>query len=140
MSASTTQLQRQVLETLTGARRYNDWLAELVLPHLGDDPLEVGAGIGTYSRIWLDHGVPRLTVSDVDGAAVAELERRFAPDARVTVSKLDLTAAPEASYSGLVALNVLEHLADDVAGLRGAARLVRTGGGSPSSCRRSGSR
>ena len=128
LSATTAQLQRQVLETLTGARRYNEWLADLVLPHLGDHPIEVGAGIGTYSRLWLERGVPRLVVSDVEETAVRELQHRFADDARVTITRLDVTTAPGASYSSLVALNVLEHLADDDAGLRGAARLVRPGG------------
>ena len=117
-----------MLETLTGARRYNAWLADLVHPYLGDDPIEVGAGIGTYSNLWLERGVRRLTVTDVDPLAVAELERRFEDDDRVAVSQLDLTDPPAAHHSGLVALNVLEHIENDVAGLRGAARLVRANG------------
>jgi len=117
-----------VLEALSGARNYNAWLAELVRPYLGDDPIEVGAGIGTFSELWLEAGVPRLTVSELDVFAVDELRRRFDSDPRVTIAELDLTDPPEATHSSLAALNVLEHIEDDVAGLRGAARLVRPGG------------
>ena len=121
-------LQHEVLETLTAARRYNAWLADLVRPYLGDDPVEIGAGIGTYSALWLEHGVPRLTVTDIHRSALAALGERFDRDPRVTVMPLDLTAPPAGTHSALVALNVLEHIADDVSGLRGAVRLVRPGG------------
>lgn len=128
MTSAGADLQHEVLETLSDARNYNAWLADVVRPHLGDDPIEVGAGIGTFSQLWLDDGVPRLTVTEVDDDALASLEERFASDERVRVEPLDLSRAPERAHSGVAALNVLEHIADDVAGLRGAARLVRPGG------------
>jgi SAM-dependent methyltransferase len=121
-------LQHSVLEALEGARNYNEWVASLVLPHLGDDPLEIGSGTGTYAALWLGMGLERLTVSDLDPELVKRLHERFADDARVSVAELDLLAAPPAEHSGVVALNVLEHVEDDVAGLRAAARLVRPGG------------
>ena len=117
----------RVLETLTAARRYNAWLADPVRPYLGDDPVEIGAGIGTYSALWLEHGVPRLTVTDIHRIRASALGERFDRDPRVTVMPLDLTAPPAGTHSALVALNVLEHIADDVSGLRGgrAARPPR---------------
>ncbi len=121
-------LQHDVLEALTDARNYNAWLADLALPHLGDDPVEIGAGIGTFTRLWLDAGVPRLTVSDVEPRALSALRRRFAGDSRVVVEWIDVTDPREGSHSALVALNVLEHVGDDGAALRAAARLVRPGG------------
>jgi SAM-dependent methyltransferase len=121
-------LQHRVLEALEGARNYNEWVASLVLPHLGDDPLEIGSGTGTYAELWLRLGVDRLTVSDLEPELVARLRERFAGDERVRVEQLDLLIAPPAEHSAVVALNVLEHVEDDVAGLRAAAGLVRPGG------------
>jgi SAM-dependent methyltransferase len=121
-------LQHAVLETLEGARNYNEWVASLVLPHLGDDPLEIGSGTGAYAELWLEMGLERLTVSDLDRDLVERLRERFAGDSRVDVEELDLLHAPPAEHSSVVALNVLEHIEDDVAGLEGAARLVRPGG------------
>ena len=121
-------VQLRVLEALEGAENYNRWLAELTRPHLGDDPAEIGSGLGTNAALWLAAGVPRLTVSEVDPLSVGRLEQRFGDDPRVRVERIDLGAAPSAAHSSCVALNVLEHIDDDVGALRGAGRLVRPGG------------
>ena len=121
-------LQHSVLEALEGARNYNAWVAALVAPYLGDDPIEIGSGTGTYAEQWLESGIPRLTVTDLDPALVDRLRERFSDDPRVTVESLDLLDAPRSDHSALVALNVFEHIEDDVAGFASAARLVRPGG------------
>jgi SAM-dependent methyltransferase len=121
-------LQHSVLEALEGARNYNAWVASLVLPYLGDDPVEIGSGTGTNAALLLASGLRRLTVSEPDPELVQRLRDRFADDERVTVRELDLLDAPRARYSAFLALNVLEHIDDDVAALRAAARLVRPGG------------
>jgi SAM-dependent methyltransferase len=121
-------LQLAVLEALESAVNYNRWVADLTLPYLGDDPIEIGSGIGVSASLWLDAGVPRLTVTDVDDETLRELHARFDGDARVAVRRLDLASAEAGEHSALVALNVLEHIEDDVAALRNAARLLRPGG------------
>ncbi|MBD3782943.1 MAG: class I SAM-dependent methyltransferase [Micrococcales bacterium] len=121
-------LQTCTLESLTSAVNYHAWLTDLVRPHLGDDPLEVGSGLGDYARTWLDGGVPRLTLSDRDPGRFAHLQAEFADDPRVTVTDVDVLDPPHASYSSLVAVNVLEHIEDHVGALRSAHRLVRPGG------------
>jgi SAM-dependent methyltransferase len=121
-------LQHSVLEALEGAVNYNSWVASLVTPYLGDDPIEIGSGTGTYANLWLEGGVERLTVSDVDSVLLGRLRERFADDPRVDVLEVDLLAAPERDHTAVVALNVLEHIEDDVAALEAASRLVRPGG------------
>jgi SAM-dependent methyltransferase len=121
-------LQLRVLEALEGAENYNRWLADLTLPYLGDDPVEVGSGIGVSASLWLEAGLPRITVTDTDDDALERLQARFADDRRVRVESLDLSASREAAYSAFVALNVLEHIADHEQALRHAAQLVRPGG------------
>jgi SAM-dependent methyltransferase len=121
-------LQHCVLDSLAGARNYISWLCSLAQPHLGDDPIEVGAGTGDYAATWLADGLERLTVTEADSELLAALRSRFAGDERVTVRYLDLTEAAESQHSALVAFNVLEHIEDDAAALRGAKALVRPGG------------
>ena len=121
-------LQVAVLEALESAENYNRWVAELTLPYLGDDPIEIGSGIGVSGSLWLAAGLPRITVTDVDEETLRALHARFDGDERVSVRRLDLESAEDGAHSSLVALNVLEHIADDVAALRNAARLLRPGG------------
>jgi SAM-dependent methyltransferase len=90
--------------------------------------VEAGSGIGTNASLWLELGATRITVSELDEAALERLRERFADDARVQVETIDLEHPPQADHSAFVALNVLEHIADAVGALRGAASLVRPGG------------
>jgi SAM-dependent methyltransferase len=121
-------VQDEVLEDLAEAVNYRHWLVDLALPYLGDDPLEVGSGIGLYAADWRAAGVSRLTVSEADPGRLATLRARFAGDPGVTVRELAVPIAEHASYSAVVAYNVLEHIEDDVAALRAFRGLVRPGG------------
>ncbi len=122
------ELQDTVLEDLAEAVHYRRWLVDLALPWLGDDPLEVGSGLGLYAAEWRSAGVPRLTVSETDAGRLAPLRGRFAADDGVSVRELRVPVAEPASYSAVVAYNVLEHIADDAGALRGLAGLLRPGG------------
>ena len=121
-------VQQRVLEALEGAQNYNAWLADLIRPFVGESPIEVGSGIGTNARLLLERGVPKVTLSEPDETAAGDLRRRFAGDPRVEVRTVELVEASDAEFSACVALNVLEHIDDDVGALRGALRLVRPGG------------
>ena len=125
---SRAQLQLRVLEDLEGARNYNAWVAELTFPYLGDHPVEIGSGLGGNAGRWLAAGLPRITVSDLEDETLDALRARFEDDERVEIEHIDLTSPPSRRHSALVAVNVLEHVEDDTAGLRAAHELVAGGG------------
>jgi len=120
--------QSEVLEELVEARNYRRWLVDLALPHLGDDPLEVGSGLGHYAADWAAAGVPRWTASEADPVRLQELRERFAGDPVVRVRELAVPIDETAEHSAVVAYNVLEHIPDDVGALRAFAGLLRPGG------------
>jgi SAM-dependent methyltransferase len=120
-------LQSEVLEDLRGARHYRRWLCDLVTPYLGDDPIEIGSGIGDYAAA-LARGRQRYTATEADPDRLAVLADRFAADPVVRVRTLRLPTTGTAAHSAAVMLNVLEHIEDDTAALRSVAGLVRPGG------------
>jgi SAM-dependent methyltransferase len=122
-----TALQSDVLEDLRQAVNYRRWLASLATPYLGDDVIEIGSGTGDYAAEWVAHGI-RVTASEADVDRLAHLQQRFADDPRVAVRQLVVPLEEDGDYSAVVAYNVLEHIPDDVAALRGFRRLVRPGG------------
>lgn len=124
---SDADVQTSVLEDLTEAVNYRRWLVSLGAAYLGDDPLEVGAGIGDYAVEWLATA-PRLTATEADEHRLKLLHLRFADEPRVTVRSLALPTSEAGNHSAVVAFNVLEHIRDDVDALRSAARLLRPGG------------
>ena len=121
-------MQDEVLEDLAETVNYRRWLVDLALPYLGDDPLEVGSGLGLYAADWRAAGVPRLTVSEADPSRLAGLRSRFADDAAVVVRELSVPVVEQAAYTSVVAYNVLEHVADDAAALMAFRGLLRPGG------------
>lgn len=121
-------LQSRTLEAVASAVRYHDWLTSLARPHLGDHPLELGSGLGDYAQRWLDAGVPRVTVTEVDPSRLAHLRKRFASTDRVEVQYLDVSRPGPAGHSSFAMFNVLEHIPDDVGALSAAHSLVRPGG------------
>lgn len=122
------KLQSQTLESLGAAVHYHRWLTGLAAPYLGDHPLELGSGLGDYAQAWLDQGVPKIAVSEVDPFRLTHLRDRFSTDGRVQVLSFDVQDPPSASHSAFVAFNVLEHISDHVGALNAAHTLVRPGG------------
>lgn len=121
------RVQSEVLEGLATAVNHRRWFVELALPHLGDNPIEVGSGLGDYALEW----APRFrhfTASEADPERLVALKERLAGVPSVTVRQLLLPTEEVATYSGAVSYNVLEHIEDHVGALRSMARLIRPGG------------
>lgn len=110
-------------------RRYRTYQFELISRHCGPSILEVGAGLGEFASQFTD--VQRLVVTDVDPACVTSMQRRFTQRPEVEARLFDVQRPQEdlgPPVSTVVAINVLEHIRDDVATLRSLARLVQPGG------------
>ena len=121
-------LQSTTLESVASAVNYHAWLTSLAAPYLGDDPIELGSGLGDYAQTWLDGGTPRMTVTEVDASRLAHLRARFEGDPRVTVTSIDFRTPQPGEHSAYVAFNVLEHIPDHVGALRAAHTLLKPGG------------
>jgi SAM-dependent methyltransferase len=106
------------------AYRYRDYQLSLIGPHLGGSVLEVGSGFGDFSAALTR--VRRLILSDTDPACLDALRSRFAGDPRVDVLELDLDAEIPLTekVESVLAMNVLEHILDDVGTLGALARLL----------------
>ena len=121
------QVQSEVLEGLATAVNHRRWFVELALPYLGDDPIEIGSGLGDYAIEWADR-MPRFTATEADPERLVRLKERMVDHPDVLVREMLLPSEDIGHYSAAVSYNVLEHIEDHVGALRSIARLVRPGG------------
>jgi len=120
-----------ILDSLAGTRRFNKWMAETIRPWLGLRVLELGAGIGNMTQ-HLSRSRKLYVATDVDEEHLARLRVRFQnrPNLRCGVCDLRDPAdfAALGAFDTVVCLNVLEHIEDDLRGLRNIRSALEPGG------------
>jgi SAM-dependent methyltransferase len=124
----------ETLEIMASAPRYNAWQYDVIAPYLGQRVLEVGSGIGNISQYLVAAGRELVVLTDTDEWYRRQLGARFATDPKVAVDFLTLpddraalAFAPH-RLDTVVALNVVEHIADDVGALRTMRQMIGRGG------------
>jgi len=121
------------------APRINAWIYGKLRAGVKGDVLEIGSGIGNLSRLILADvaaagDVSRAVFTDADGEMLAVLRAELGPAAQsALITTWDLADPPPPAiaarlFDTIVAVNVVEHLPDDVAAVRVLARLLRPGG------------
>jgi SAM-dependent methyltransferase len=112
------------------APRYNRWLTRRVAPWVGRRVLEIGAGIGNMAAYFVDR--ERLVLAEPDALYRQRLQQRFAGRTNVAVVPLKLPLVDPRlvaeQLDTIICLNVLEHVAADVAALNGMRSLLTAGG------------
>jgi len=120
----------ETLRRMSALERYNDWIMEKIQPWVGNHILEVGAGIGNISRYFLNR--ESLILTDVQEEYLDALRKKFGSFPNVTIERYDLDDSAahlrNRTIDTILALNVLEHIRDDVHALREMATLLVPGG------------
>jgi len=121
-----------ILDSIGHARRFNRWMAETVSPYLGNEVLELGAGMGNLTRL-LARRRRRYIATDIDMEHLSRLRARLhhRPNIETAICDLAHTADFEAwrgKLDSVVCLNVLEHVDDDMTGLRNIYGCLKPGG------------
>ena len=123
---------RGVLNNLTGTPQYLSWLAEKLRPHIGDEVLEVNAGIGNLSgRLMARRTL--YVAAESDPLHLHALRNRFLRTPNVAVQCIDPAEAAnlaglENCFDTVLCLSVLEFQEDPAAVLESLAATIRPGG------------
>lgn len=113
------------------AVRYRRWCFDQVSPWVGRRVLEIGAGIGNQTEFLLDAEI--VVCVELCEQAAAVLRGRYAGHPHVIVFEGDIVSQSAQSLAvhacdTAICFNVLEHIEDDVEGLRSIARILVPGG------------
>jgi len=124
----------ETLETMQAAPRYNRWQYDRIAPFLGRRICEVGAGIGNISSLIRRAAPEVLVLVDTDPYYRQALQARFGVAPEVIIDELTLPDGTASDRFGkhrldtVVALNVVEHIDQDVEALRCMAGMLAPGG------------
>jgi glycosyltransferase involved in cell wall biosynthesis len=123
---------RGVLNNLTGTPQYLTWLARKVRPYVGDEVLEIGAGIGNLTGRLMARRM-LYVAGEQDPLHLHALRNRFLRTPNVSVQKIDPEvpgdiAGLENCFDTVLCLNVMEHLEDPETVLDRLAATLKPGG------------
>jgi len=119
------------LEIMAGSVNYQKWIYDNISMYLGKRVIELGAGIGNFTRLLADREI--VVAVDNSEQAVAKLQGRFSQFQNVVPLQIDiegpeLTALKRFDADTLVCINVLEHMKDDAKVLSDMVLLLQPGG------------
>ena len=124
------------LEAIANANNFNQWMYAVTSKNLTGRILEVGSGIGNISERYVRDGRD-IFLSDIRDNYCGHLRERFGANPHCKgVRNIDLVH-PQfeteysdllASFDGVFALNVVEHIQDDSQAVANATKLLKKGG------------
>lgn len=127
------------LDVMASAHRYQEWVFDRVRPYLGERILEVGSGIGTMTS-WLVRHAPTVA-TDIDPSLLKWLSEAAGGWTTRPIGPHVFDIANDlrdqkwlAGIDTVVSFNVLEHIPDDLAAVRGMFAVLRES--SAPGCRR----
>jgi len=131
MPAAVTSYTLEDQERMARAENYFAWQHSLVTRELGRRIIEIGCGIGNFTRLLLDREA--VLAVDAEPGCIERLQQRFPDRSNLRAVACDVMA-PELNElqsfraDSCVCLNVLEHIEDDRDALRRMADVVAPGG------------
>jgi SAM-dependent methyltransferase len=122
----------KMLFQMARARRFNRWMAETIAPFLQGDVLEIGAGIGNLTE-FLCCRTGRYVALDTEPEHLLALARHLSDRTNLETIYCDAADARDFApflgrFDTIVALNVLEHIRNDVAALSNIFSALRPRG------------
>lgn len=114
------------------AVNFNDWMYSEIVPFLSGDILEIGSGLGTFSdKIVRDFFNNKIILSDINSGYLSSLKHKFKNFNNVNSIEFDWGTGrydPSIKADSIFALNVLEHIEDDMLALENAYKILNDGG------------
>ncbi len=124
------------LDKLSKADHFNHWIYRSVKPWIAGNVFEIGSGIGNISAMILKDGF-QLMITETDETYLEILHQKFDGNQSVTkILQLDLVDPGFdtkfqhlfQSFDTVIAINVIEHIEDDLAAFRNAQKLIKPNG------------
>jgi SAM-dependent methyltransferase len=120
------------LTRMANARNYQSWMYERISPYLGQRVVEIGSGIGNFTRLLLD----RELVVPVDShrGCLQVLSQNLGDELKSQPLEIDVCDTStmqllrKYDFDTAICFNVIEHISNDVLALNNIHSAIRDGG------------
>lgn len=121
------------LDLFAYAHNWKGYWSKMIDPFMGKNILEVGAGIGTNTKFFLqgDHQINKWTCLEPDSKLAEQIESNIEKAHRSKVSTFTKTLGEfrsEQKFDTILYIDVLEHIQEDHAEIELAKEFLTTGG------------
>jgi SAM-dependent methyltransferase len=117
------------LEAMSFAVNYHRWIIDEFEPYLGETIAEVGAGIGSVSRLLLGKRIKRLFAFEPSHNMYPLLEEELRQEERAkAVNDFFSPQYAQEGFDSVVYINILEHVQDDRTELANALAALKPKG------------
>ena len=117
------------LEAMSFAVNYHRWIIDEFGPYLGETVAEIGAGIGSVSKLLLGKPIKRLFAFEPSRNLYPLLAEELRQEERAkAVNDFFSPQYAQESFDSVVYINVLEHIQDDRTELANAIGVLRPNG------------
>ncbi|MDA9852530.1 class I SAM-dependent methyltransferase [Candidatus Pelagibacter sp.] len=114
------------LEIFDKANFWRNYLFLLIKKFIGKKVLEVGAGIGSFSKIYIKQDV-EATLSEIDDFNYHSLKKTFSSKNNIKISN-ELIENIDETFDTILYLSVLEHIENDKKEIKNALEKLQDGG------------
>jgi 2-polyprenyl-3-methyl-5-hydroxy-6-metoxy-1,4-benzoquinol methylase len=122
----------ETLKAMSHANRLNLWMYSQMKPFIKGKSLEIGSGIGNISKCFIDDG-NEIDLSDIRDQYTDYLKVTFPSNSVLNVNIVHpdfdiIYKALLGTYDLVYALNVVEHIENDILALANMKKLLKPGG------------
>ena len=114
------------LENFDKAHIWRKYIYFLIKKYMQNDFLEVGAGIGSFTKNYL-HKFKNITLTELDENNLNDIKNKFKKNENIEISNI-LTKNLNKKFNTIIYLNVLEHIKDDISEINDAMNKLNSGG------------
>jgi SAM-dependent methyltransferase len=120
------------LDLFSGATNWKNYYGNLLRPYLGQDVLEVGAGLGGTTQVLCDGNQRSWLCLEPDGKLAEQIQARINAGTLPSYCQVRAETSDQlpanARFDSILYIDVIEHIDDDAAELRRAYQHLRPGG------------
>lgn len=116
------------LESMGQATWYNNWTINIFKSYLRGTILEVGCGIGNFTKMLIPYG--KIYALDIDKTCIAKTKQKVKNSANIGFGDIEngLYFFKNKRFDTIVCINVLEHIENDKKALSNMNKLLKRAG------------